>query len=284
MTFPPLVSIPADEDRDNAPKSHITKKDVQRFLIALPFIVIVLFYGYKHFKKQSDWARCAANMNAVYKAINLYANDHDGLFPPLASSDPATGTPYVNRGLVNTWVTQVFPYDPRPEIYRCPSAFDDETVATEAAVPDKAGGPAKRMTIYSSYGIYAPYGAANTGLLDQSGQGILLAETSNDGSRGAYNPMPFKDSSGAIVPFDGFSLGFDNSNTRPDAKSRYVTRLALRDSATGNFGNATARHENQGLHGITTSGSLHNMRPGDAQLNMRGGEPTGMWRAPAGMP
>src|SRR5690349_18780878 len=111
MIFSPIFSIPADEEaREDAPKSHlVTKKDVKRFLFyVVPVLAIALYFGFQVLKKMSDWHACASNLNAVYKAVSLYANDWDGRFPPIASSNPNTGTPYVTDGHVNTWVTLVF--------------------------------------------------------------------------------------------------------------------------------------------------------------------------------
>lgn len=284
MISSPIFSIPAAEEaREDAPKSHlITKKDIKRFLFYIvPVLAIVLFFSYRFMKRISDWHVCASNMNAVYKALSLYANDWDGRFPPMASSDPNTGTPYVTDGHVNTWVTQVFQYDQRPEIYHCPAADPTEGVPTEAAIlPRTSSERAKRIIVYSTYGMYAGYATANESLIDRSGQSVFISETSNNGSMTSYDPSPFKDSSGAVVPYDGFSIGWDNGNVYPTPMSKMITRLAFRNSSNGDFTNAEARHDKYNLHGITPDGHLINITAPEARMNMRGGMPTGRWQVP----
>jgi len=281
MIFPGLVAIPAEDDREDAPKSHlITKKDVKRFLIALPFIVLMLFFLYHFFKRQADWSNCASNMNAVYKAVNFYANDWDDRFPPLAEADAVTGTPTVTNGKVNTWVTQVFAYDPRPEIFVCPAADPSENVPNEGAIHGKPGERAKHVTVNSSYGLYAGYASASQSLLERSGQSLFIGETSNMGARKTYDPFPFKDASGNVVPYDGFSMGWNDSNVEPSPQSKFITRMAFPDTSNGNFQNADSRHENKMLHAISADGNLINVRAFDAKINLQGGQPSGLWRTP----
>jgi hypothetical protein len=279
MIFSPLVSIPADEEsREDAPRSHlITKKDVKKFLIALPFILVALFFTYRHFKKISDWHICASNMNSVYKGLSLYSNDHDDRFPPLSSSNPSTGAPYVTDGVVNTWVSQVSPYGKDPQIFHCPAAEPGESVATEASIHDNPDGSPRQVTVQSTYGMYAGYASASTSLIERSGSSVLLAETSNNGSASSFDPTPYKDSSGAVIPYDGFSVGWDNNNLAPDLHTKYVTRLALRNSANGDFTKAETRHAN-GNHAITPDGNLIIQHAQDARITMQGGVPSGEWR------
>ena len=281
MIFPGFVSIPADDDREDAPKSHlITKKDVKRAIPFLIVVIIALIFFYRYFKKQSDWSNCASNMNAVYKCVSLYANDWDDRFPPPAESDPATGTPVVQNGKVITWVTQVFAYDPRPEIFQCPASDHSEAVPTEAAIHPKNGGKAIHITVNSTYGMYAGYATASQSLLERSGQSIFLSETSNMGAMKTYDPFPFKDTTGKVVGQDGYLIGWDNSNIEPNAQSKFVTRMAFRDTANGVFDNADSRHGNMMLHGIAPDGSLKNLRSYEAKIEMQGGQPSGLWRTP----
>lgn len=281
MIFPVFVSIPADDDREDAPKSHlITKKDVKRFLIVLPFIVLILFFLYRYFKKQSDWSNCASNMNAVYKSVSLYANDWDDRFPPLAEADATTGTPTVTNGKVITWVTQVFAYDPRPEIFQCPASDHSEAVPTEGAIHPKGAPKAIHVTVNSTYGMYAGYATASQSLLDRSGQSIFLSETSNMGAMNTYDPFPFKDSAGKVVGYDGYVMGWDNSNVEPNAQSKNVTRMAFRDTADGTFNNADSRHGNMMVHCIAPDGSLINLHSYQIKMEMQGGQPSGLWRTP----
>jgi hypothetical protein len=282
MIFGPLVSIPAEDDREDAPKSHlVTKKDIKRFLyFGVPILALLLLGLYSYFKKISDWHVCASNLNSMYKAISLYANDHDDQFPPSADMDLATRTPSVNGGLVNTWVTKVYGYtDQRPEIFHCPAGQDDESVPSIAAMKDAQGNWVKTK-INSNYGMYAGYSTATASIIDRPDQVIFLSETSNYGSQSSYDPLPFKDAAGKPLPYDGYSIGWDNDNFLPNSSSKIITRLALRHSDKGDFTKTEGRHAN-GLHAITANGSLTVIHGEDAKIQMRGGEPTGLWQVPA---
>lgn len=281
MIFSPLVSIPADDEPiQDRPKSHlITKKDVKRFLYVLPFIVLILYFLYAYFKKISDWHTCAGNMNSIYKAIGLYANDYDDRFPPLSPAcNPGTGTPYVTNGTVQTWVTPIFQYDPRPEIYQCPAAQPGEAVPTAASIPPKKPGEKHQdVVVQSTYGMYAGYAAASEALVQRSGESVFLAETANYGSQNSYDPQPYLDATGRPVPYDGFSIGWNDGNLTASTASRHVTRLAFHDAAKGDFSKSTSRHD-QGIHAIGPDGNLIILHPPDSTVSISGGLPSGMWQ------
>jgi len=284
MMFPGLVAIPAEDDRDDAPRTHhVTKRDIKSLVIFLIVFAVLTLPVYNFYKRRADTHLCASNLNSVYQACSLYATANDERFPPLVEQDGSgsPGSPRVVNGKVISWVSSVFQYDPRPSIYQCPSALADEATPTEGAIPPKNGvGHSTHITIQSSYGMYAPYSAAMISLIDRTSQVVFITETSNFGSQTSYDPYPFLSASGNKIPYDGFSVGYDNSNIEPGPTSRRLTRLAFRDTQNGPGPKSVARHD-AGNHVITVDGNLLFLHPGDMQLQMRGGFPTGEWQAPA---
>jgi hypothetical protein len=278
-----FISIPTDdEDREGPPKSrYISKKDLRWIIVGA---IVLFIFGYplfSNFKEGRDWHICASNMNGVYKALSSYANDYDGRFPPVAEeADPHTGAPGLYDGRLRTWVTQAFRYDNDPAIYNCPKAQDSETFPNEGDVRDKATGKVTVQTVRSSYGMYRGYNAAMLSAIERPGQVVFLTETSNFGAETSYDPLPFLDQRKATVPFDGFSVGWDTNNIQPDPTSKKLTRLAFRQSSKGDFSQAFGRHQS-GIHAITADGNLLVLKPGDATLHLRAGDPTGEWAVPA---
>src|SRR2546430_16118584 len=100
MIFPIIVAMPGEDDREDGPRSqHFSKKDLRWALPVIAFAVVALVIGYRYFKKQSDEHVCVSNMNSIFKAVSLYANDWDDRFPPIAwESNSLTGDPMINGG------------------------------------------------------------------------------------------------------------------------------------------------------------------------------------------
>ena len=76
------------------------------------------------------------------------------------------------------------------------------------------------------------------------------------------------------------SIGWDTNNVEPDLTSRKVTRLAFRQSASGDFSKAYGRHRG-GIHAITADGNLRVLGSGDVFLSRQGGEINNRWAVPA---
>ena len=283
MNLSIFVSIPTDdEDREGPPKSrYVSRKDLKWLAVIVIVLIIVFYPVYSNLRDQRDWHTCASNMNAVYKALSGYMNDYDGRFPPLAEEEnPRTGTPRLYDGRLITWVSHAFQYDNHPDIYTCPKAEDSETYPNEGDIRRQGTTPAQVVTVRSSYGIYRGYNAAMLSAIERPGSVVFLTETSNYGSESSYDPLPFLNASKSPVPYDGFSVGWDNDNVQPGPTSKKITRLAFRQSATGDFSKAYGRHRD-GIHAITADGNLLVLRQGDATLHMRAEEPTGEWAVPA---
>jgi hypothetical protein len=235
-------------------------------------------------EKNSERARCTANIKAINEAISLYAQEHDGRYPPVARGDltdqglvPTLGA----SGHVYTWASDVANYMSLRASFLCPSAESDEIVYVEDPRTDS-------KTIALSYGMYAPYSGYLTTTVENPDQTIIVAETSNLGSEGTYDPCPYLATvpgksgqgvepacgkgSGSKLP-DGFVIGWSDSNLTPTLTvidkdgtvkrgSRDVTRLAFSGSSNGVFDDKVtqARHGDT-IHGLTATGERMNLTP-----------------------
>lgn len=301
MIDPSLLSV-ASEDRDDRPGSqYASKKDVKWALIAVAVAAIILYPAYAYMKGISNVHVCAANIKEMGQALSQYAGDNDDRFPPTHQEAYApTGAPAVLNGRVSTWVTQAFRYNPKIEGYSCPTADDSESVPNEGRRENPETKRDETITVPSTYGMYRGLSAAlQSGVESQT---ILLAETSNFGSKNSYDPVPYRDANGHPVPFDGFSVGWDyrligqapgdmsallripnieplllrpaqenkdgTANTKStQVRSVYPTRLAFRDSQNGYDAKGVyGRH--QYIHAITVDGRLVRLNRADAHFRI----------------
>jgi hypothetical protein len=273
----PLLLVPAEDDRDDAHRStYVSKKDVKWVLIGIAVLAVILYPVYINLKRQSDSHVCAANMNLIYQAISLYANDHDDRFPPVVQTGAGSpGAPTVLQESVYSWVSLTHRYNPKVS-FVCPAAQEDENSPNQ--VTDDI--TKQRKIVQSSYGMYKPYGGMSSTGVERSGETVLFAETSNFGSQSSFDPVKFFGPDKQPIPYDGFSIAWNDSNVDPGAKTTSVTRLAFRKSASGNFGEAFARHD-VGVHAISVDGGLINLAPNDAHVQTLGGQIKGRWSVPA---
>jgi hypothetical protein len=208
-------------------------------------------------------------------ALNAYAADHDDRYPPVAElADATTGAPAVLNNRISSWISQVYRYDPKIR-YDCPAAAPSEAVANEGRRENPETHRNETVTVYSTYGLYAPYGGALKSGIESPGQVVLLAETSNLGALGSLDPVKFVAPDGTVIPFDGHVIGWDNSNVAPNKATQKVTRLAFRDSASQTpFG----RHP-KGLHAISADGGLIRLEPNDQNIDAHQRR---LWAVPPG--
>jgi len=254
---------------------YFSKKDIRVLGIGLVVLGIVLYPFYQYGVRQSEKARCSANMKAMMDAMNLYAEAKEDRFPPLYrtgnNGQPGLG----NTGKPYTWADDVQPLMNPRYSFQCPSTKPDEFVHNED--PNSSKGELK-----SSYGMYAPYSAYSRSLIANPDQTAIIAETSNQGAQGSYDPIPLKDDQGNPVP-DGMVIGWDNSNDEPNAATRFVTRLSYGDSASGKFSkDGPSRHDN-GIHILTVTGERLTLPPSAARVEHRTANTAdiqGLWATP----
>jgi hypothetical protein len=260
----------APEGEDRAGSAYISRKDIKVIAIGLVALGIICTPIYLSMLENSKKARCTQNMKAIMDALNLYASEHDSRYPPLARTEGIESlVPAVdNRGLVYTWASDVAPYFNQRASFKCPSATDEEAVKV-----DDPRDPKSRILL--TYGMYAPYGAYPTALIENPDTAIIIGETSNQGSNESYNPMPLSGEDGTPRP-DGFVIGWDNSN------DKFVTRLALPKTKKGVFEELGLTRHPKGIHVLTATGEKLTVTPNSAAMKLSG-SPNPFWRYPTGV-
>lgn len=255
----------------NRGSNYVTKKDFRVIVIGILAFTIMLIPIYKVLERNSEKARCAQNMAAIANGIGQYAALHDDRFPPLmrtAGDAPDLG----EKGVPFTWASDVQEFMNARASFLCPTAKPEEIVQTESL----NGGP-----LPVTYGMYAPYSGFLRSQIDDPDMTIIVAETSNYGATGTYNPNPFKDAQGRNIPFDGFAIGLDDNNLYGTEASKFVTRLAFPGSANGKFEEKGQTRHDGGIHAITATGSASPLlKPNDAIITRRFGLPGGIWTVP----
>jgi hypothetical protein len=279
---------PSAPEGDRIGRSELaSKKDVRNVLIALAVITIGMYPVYKMMERNSERARCQANMKAISDALGLYASVHDR-YPIIYAMDEEHEPLLDGRGLPGTtWASDISEYMNARANFLCPSSLAQEV----AAIPTARTAPEQKLkehperTELISYGMYAAYSGFPVAMVENPGSTVIVAETSNLGARGSFDPVPFKNK----AP-DCFVIGWDNSNTAPDDQTKAVTRLAIFDAA-GKFttSDTPARHDIEtkdkgapGIYALTASGGRTVLRPPSAIYSTTG--LTGNWRVPASLP
>lgn len=259
----------SDERTDENRRSDLVSRgDIKKFAIGLAVVAIVLSPIFFYLRENAYRATCGKNLLQLYKGITLYAAENNDRLPPVYVTTD-TDAPLVDGGAANTWVQLVEGQTKESVSTVCQSAGRQDPVQ----VHGEAG--VRGLT----YGMYAPLGGEPMDLVDNPDQAVLLGETANMGASGTYDPLPFKDSAGAVVPYDGFIIGFDDSNLLPTEKSRSVTRLAFSDTANGEFKSDGSGRHRDGTHIVTASGRLRTIKPDMALLKL-GGADNPLWKLP----
>ena len=235
-------------------------------------------------EKNSEKTRCVQNMRAISAAFGQYAAENDDKFPAIYASG-AQGEPLLDpKGNAFAWTSVVSQYMNKRASFLCPSATAEEAVIVSTMRKDKPDQKLREHpenTELLTYGMYAAYSTFLISQVENPNVVVMLAETSNLGARDSFDPLPFKDENGRIIPFDAFAIGWDNSNRVPDAKTKAVTRLAFYDVKNGNFTSEGPMRHDAGIHALTTGGGLVLLKPQDALYQQMPGMGAGRWAVPA---
>jgi hypothetical protein len=251
---------------------YLTKKDVKVIGIIIVALGIVLYPMYRYGVRQSEKERCSMNMKAISEALNLYAEAHEGRYPPVYRTGDGNAPGFGETGRAYTWCDDIAPFMNKRVSFICPSSDPSEAATMEDPTDSS-------RVLKTTYGMYAPYGGYPISLIANPDDTALIAETSNLGSAGSYDPMKFKAPDGSFMP-DGFVIGWDNSNDAPNAQTKSVTRLAYRDTANGVFKkDGESRHDN-GIHVMTANGARQTLPPTAALIERPMGQITGLWTIP----
>jgi prepilin-type processing-associated H-X9-DG protein len=273
-----LQSYSVDEPEGSGVSSHtyLSFRDIRTLAIVLLAFFLAMTPIYVSMRRQSEKHRCLQNIREIGAAMNQYATLNDDRLPPIyatgAQLEPQTdamGRPFAYAALLTDFMS------PRVN-FRCPGAHaDEETIVQHPARTD--------VGLPLTYGIYAPYSHYPRGQIPDPAQVVVLAETSNYGSRGTFNPSPFRDPAGDVVPVDGFLIGFENDNFDHRGSSA-VTRLAFYDTRDGDFSAEKRSRHSDGIHVLYADGHYGVLPPPGARITRLGDLPSGLWGYPPPIP
>ena len=265
---------PLAPDGDAPGKSaYVSKKDIKFVLFGIVVLALIMWPVFNVLVRRSEKARCINNMKGIMDAINQYAIQNEDKFPLLfdtgGNDDPVlqpSGAPY-------TWASDLQEYMSSRVSFKCPSALDSELSRSQDS-------HANNKSFEMSYGLFAPMSGFNRALVEDPDEAVLVGETSNRGANNTFDPIPFKDASGNVLPYDGMAIGWDNDNFDGNKETKYVTRLAFPGSAGGKFEKEGEGRHDEGTFVLTVTGHLRTVRPNIAGVVRRYGNLFGVWPMP----
>lgn len=260
----------------SAGSQYLSRKDVKWIGLILVVLGLFMIPIYHIMLDGRNEHLCRQNLSQITKALGVYSEEHDGRYPPLFVTG-SNGSPYMDdKGRSYTWISLLQDGMNKRSSFECPAA--EETEAAKNQHPSTS-----KETILSTYGMYSPYSAFSIAEIANPEKVIIIAETSNHGSKGSYDPSPFKTADGTVVANDGFVIAFDDSNTDITRQSKKVTRLAFPETADGNFKSQGPGRHSKGIWGLTSSGEAIQLTQESAVLDLLSpGRPQGRWAVPAG--
>jgi hypothetical protein len=253
---------------------YLGKKDLLWIGGILAVLTIFLIPVYQHLKSDAEKSTCRNNLRSIGAAIQIYASGNDDRFPPIYVQGE-NESPYLEKGYPIVWATTVAPFLNVKASFRCPSAQNEEvTLVTNH--PERGDKP-----LELTYGMYVGLSSAAVGDVSDPDQTILVTETANEGAVNTFNPKPFTLLDGTRVPFSGFMVGWNNSNSQFDDQTQSVTRLAIYGTGDGDFDNpkASFRHGDRifAIRADLSLASLQNAR--DLVVKRNAFELQGLWGA-----
>ncbi|MDQ2986133.1 MAG: hypothetical protein M3R13_05360 [Armatimonadota bacterium] len=253
------VSDDDDRDIERRGQSYATRRDVLIFGgIAAVLVVLAYVFLFRPWKANRDFVVSQSNLQSMSRALGLYAEaNNDGLPPAYL---PGVKDTFERP---STWANQLFPYTARVEIYNNATAPEEgNTTLTHLGV----GGETTDVEL--SYGMLAAADTARRYEIRDAT--ILLAETIGSGVDGSFNPMP-------LGGKDGFLIGYDNSNSFPNAGTKFATRLAFTGDGDSPL-ESTPIHP-KGTLGIRADGGIAIFETAAQAFPVRvqGQNPSGQW-------
>jgi hypothetical protein len=252
-------------ETDERPRAtYVSKKDFRIAAIAIVIMAAILTPLFLEGQKQSRAVVCKRNIGQVAKALTVYMEANNDRFPPIYDEEAGTGEPALFDGIPATWMTKIYSGMERRASFVCPSSAQNER--TKNIHPEEAG-----SHLEASYGMYRAWSSWPASLIQNPDQAIIVAETSNNGAGGTYNPVPF-----ANKP-DGFFIAWNNSNFEADEQSSKVTRLAFGNSQDGNFKAMLPARHDLIIHVLYVNGSLGKIGSDQANMKKLGSDAVGLW-------
>jgi hypothetical protein len=263
---------------------YMTKKDLRNIIAVVVVVLLALIPVYKYMERNSEKTLCVQNMRAISAALGQYAAENDDKFPAIYAMGSEAEPLLDPKGTPFAWTSVLSQYVNKRASFLCPSATAEEaaTVATmRKELPEQKLKAHPGNTELVTYGMYAAYSTFLISQVENPNVVIAIAETSNMGARGSFDPLPFKNEAGQVIPFDAFAMGWDNSNKVPDSSTKSITRLAFYDVKNGEFKSDGPMRHDSGIHALTAGGALVLLKPDSALFSQRVGVGGGKWAVPA---
>lgn len=257
------------ETEERPRSAYLSRKDVRIGLVGTAILAAALTPIYVSWERKSHEHLCTQNFAQISKALNIYLEANNDRFPPIFDEDLATGEPALINGYPSSWMTKIYSGMERRASFKCPAAKPEELAKN--LNPESVDG-----YFESSYGMYRPWSGFPKYLVANPDTAIIVAETSNGGSNGTFNPIPY-----ANAP-DGIVIGWNDSNDQATEKTTSVTRLAFYDTKNGEFKEkGPARHEMR-INVLFISGSWGRIEQTGARVQRlgEGRDLTGYWATP----
>lgn len=258
---------------EGAPQSsaYMSKKDLKWIIAILLILLLVGGPTWYAFLEQRNKQVCATNMKGIYEAMMLYAEQNDDRVPPLYEIG-ANNAPLLFDGKPHVWASLLLPYMNQRANFYCPASEEVERM------PTYGNDGRRRADFELTYGMYLPMGSFPHLLSTNAADTVLLVETTNHGALGTYNPMPFRNEDGDVVPFDAFMVGFNDSNVGLTPESTSVTRLAIKNTAKGYDANNTVPRHGKGIHVFFLDGHKGYFKAPNGKIKNIFPEADGPWR------
>jgi hypothetical protein len=229
-----LVSGDDDRDTDRRHGAYVSGKEIRKWtLIAAGALLVGYYVAYRPLRENADWVNAKNNLLDIGGALGLYiAANNDGLPPvTIQGMKGANGEPV-------TWANTLLEYMRHKDAFRNPANPKAGNTPMTYVAPN---GGSEGLEL--SYGLLSSVDTARKYEIRDAT--ILVAPTIGQGLFGSYDPLP-------LGGPDGYSIGYDNSNTSPNGQSFRVTRLAY----TGQGDAKISVHGERGLACLRADGSV----------------------------
>lgn len=264
---------PQAVDDKPASSQYVTKKDIKVVVIVLCVLAVIAYPVYIYMLGGVKKSTCSKHLSAVGKALSAYMEDHDGRYPyAYQTADYTSDLPAIRPdGLMYTWQWDLRPYNNDNSIFSCPAALPEE---------NNLSSPDGKEMLRSSYGMLFAYSGLSGESVNDPKSQLMIGETSDMGANGTADPIPLVGYDGTKAKSDGFLIGFDNSNTYPDAKTTFPTRLSYGESAKKGFTDETQTRHPGGNHFLYADSHLSKSMDATVARITQAASGLGVWNVP----
>lgn len=239
---------PNQPDEERRSSHYVSRKDVRIAAFVLLFLAVIGWPVYLYLLGGVHTSLCKKNLRKIGTAMLNYVQDFDEHFPYAYQRADFTGNDIAqSNGRAFTWHWQIEQYVGDWKVFHCPAAQESEHSATTD--------PSGTQVQYSDYGMLDGYSGAGYTDIASPGQKFLISETAKSGARSTFDPLRLS-ASGVPIADDGFMIGFDNDQTRPNSGTKFASRLAFPNTAKGDFGDDSDARHPAGIHFLFADGHV----------------------------